>query len=308
MGHSHTSHDHYHAHHSHAPSSQRVLSLALLLTLGFAVVEAVAGWMSGSLALFGDAGHMFTDGLSLGLASFTAWLAGRKPSTRHSYGFGRSELLAAVFNALFMIAIVVAISVAAVQRLLDPPVVNGATVSVVAFVGLIINILVAWLLSRSESNINVRAALLHVLGDLLGSVAALISGLVITATGWYPIDPVLSLVIVLLIMFSSVRLLREGLHLLMDGVPARTDLKAVGLALAEIDGVREVHDLHIWSLSADRIALTAHLLIDDLTQWPQLLSQARLLLASQFNIEHITIQPELSIDTTHLVSIQEPEK
>jgi cobalt-zinc-cadmium efflux system protein len=304
MGHS---HDHAHHQHSHAPSSQRVLFAALLITLGFACVEAFAGWISGSLALFGDAGHMFTDGLSLGLAAFTAWLAGRKPSARHSYGFGRSELLAAIFNALFMIAIVIAISVAAIERLLDPPAVKGEMVSVVAFIGLVINILVAWLLSRSEGNINVRAALLHVLGDMLGSVAALISGLVISATAWYPIDPILSLVIVLLILFSSVRLLREAMHLLLDGVPAKTDLESVGKALAQLNGVSEVHDLHIWSLSADRIALTAHLSVDDMTQWPQLLLQAQTLLQDDFDIDHVTLQPELPLQQDHLINIDEPE-
>lgn len=304
MGHSHSNNQ---GHHLHTASSQKVLLLALLLTLGFAVVETVSGWLSGSLALLGDAGHMFTDGLSLGLAAFTAWLAGRKPSARHSYGLGRSELLAALFNALFMIAIVVAISVAAVERLLNPRPVSGETVTVVAFIGLLINLLVAWLLSRSESNINVRAALLHVMGDLLGSVAALISGVVITVTHWYPIDPILSLIIVLIILFSSMRLLREGLHLLLDGVPSAFDLKSVGQSLAEVKGVKEVHDLHIWSLSADRIALSAHLTVTDLLHWPQILSAARMLIRQKFNIEHVTLQPELESSQERLFSISEPD-
>ncbi len=298
---------HSHDHRSHSPASQKVLFLALLLTLTFALVETVSAWLSGSLALLGDAGHMFTDGLSLGLAAFTAWLAGRKPSARHSYGLGRSELLAALFNALFMIAIVVAISAAAVERLLYPHPVSGETVTVVAFIGLLINLLVAWLLSRSESNINVRAALLHVMGDLLGSVAALISGVVITVTHWYPIDPILSLIIVFLILFSSMRLLREGLHLLLDGVPSAIDLKSVGQSLAEVEGVKDVHDLHIWSLSADRIALSAHLTVSDLELWPQILTACILLIKQKFNIEHVTLQPELEFNKDQLFSIDEPE-
>jgi cobalt-zinc-cadmium efflux system protein len=298
---------HSHDHHSHSPASQKVLFLALLLTLTFALVETVSGWMSGSLALLGDAGHMFTDGLSLGLAAFTAWLAGRKPSARHSYGLGRSELLAALFNALFMIAIVVAISASAVERLLNPRPVIGETVTVVAFIGLLINLLVAWMLSRSEGNINVRAALLHVIGDLLGSVAALISGVVITFTNWYPIDPILSLIIVILILFSSLHLLREGLHLLLDGVPSAIDLESVGKSLAEVEGVKDVHDLHIWSLSADRVALSAHLTLNDLMLWPQVLGTSRLLIKQKFNIQHVTLQPELELHKDHLISINEPE-
>lgn len=295
-------------HHHHASSSRQVLLLALGLTLTFAVIEALAGWYSGSIALLGDAGHMLTDGLSLGIAALAASLALRAPSKRHSYGLGRTELLAALVNALFMIAVVVAISAAAVERLINPQPVKGETVTLVAIFGLLINILVAWLLTRSENNINVRAALLHVLGDLLGSIAALISGVVITVTGWNPVDPILSLVIVLLIFFSSLRLLRDGLHLLLDGVPNNIDLRAVGKALAALDGVLEVHDLHIWSLSAERTALSAHLVIDDLTHWEQRLSAARELVQDQFNIDHCTYQPELQTTTSKLVQIEEPNR
>lgn len=293
-------------HHHHACSSRQVLLLALGLTLIFAVIEALAGWYSGSIALLGDAGHMLTDGLSLGIAALAASLALRAPSKRHSYGLGRIELLAALLNALFMIAVVIAISTAAVERLINPQPVRGETVTLVAFIGLLINVLVAWLLMRSENNINVRAALLHVLGDLLGSIAALISGVVITVTGWYPVDPILSLVIVLLILFSSLRLLRDGLHLLLDGVPNNIDLRAVGKALAELDGILEVHDLHIWSLSAERTALSAHLVIDDLSHWQQHFSAAHELIHDQFNIDHCTFQPELQMATDMLMQIEEP--
>jgi cobalt-zinc-cadmium efflux system protein len=293
-------------HSHHAPSSRRALLLALFLTLLFAVVEVLAGWYSGSLALLGDAGHMLTDGLSLGIAAFTSWLALRAPSRRHSYGLGRAELLAALFNALFMIVVVVAISTAAVDRLLNPHPVEGETVTVVALIGLLINLFVAWLLSRSDKNINVRAALLHVIGDLLGSVAALISGVVITVTGWNPIDPILSLVIVVLILISSLRLLRDGLHLLLDGVPFTTDLAAVGHALAGIKGVREVHDLHIWPLSAERTALSAHLVVDDFSSWMRQLTSARVMLHHEFDIDHITLQPELRPLSDALLQIKEP--
>lgn len=301
-------HEHHHDHgHSHASSSRRVLFLSLLLTIGFAIVEAVAGWFSGSLALVGDAAHMLTDGLSLGLAAFASWLATRAPSRRHSFGLGQVELLTAFVNALFMIAIVVAISTAAVDRLMHPRPVAGETVTIVAMIGLLINLLVAWLLSRSRHNINVRGALLHVLGDLLGSVAALVSGVVITVTGWTPVDPLLSLVIVALILFSSLRLLREGLHLLIGGVPFSTSLVEVGNTMAKIDGVVEVHDLHIWSLSAERMALSAHLVIDELSHWPRILIAAQHLIDERFGIDHVTLQPEVRLVSDRVMEIKEPE-
>ncbi len=281
--------------------------IALMLTLGYAVVEAVAGWISGSLALLGDAGHMLTDGLSLAIAAFAAWLAQRPPSTRHSYGLGRAELLAALLNALFMIAIVVAITSAAVDRLMTPRPVAGEAVAIVAVIGLLINLAVIWQLTRAERNINVRGALLHVLGDLLGSVAALIAGVVITVTGWTPIDPILSLVIVALILFSSLRLLRDALHLLLDGVPHGIDLPAVGRALAELEGVIEVHDLHIWRLSAERTALSAHLVIDKPQHWQQRLAAAQALLRETFAIDHATLQPELSAPESVLLQLKSPD-
>ena len=284
-----------------------MLFLSLLLTIGFAIVEAVAGWFSGSLALVGDAAHMLTDGLSLGLAAFASWLATRAPSRRHSFGLGQVELLTAFVNALFMIAIVVAISTAAVDRLMHPRPVAGETVTIVAMIGLLINLLVAWLLSRSRHNINVRGALLHVLGDLLGSVAALVSGVVITVTGWTPVDPLLSLVIVALILFSSLRLLREGLHLLIGGVPFSTSLVEVGNTMAKIDGVVEVHDLHIWSLSAERMALSAHLVIDELSHWPRILIAAQHLIDERFGIDHVTLQPEVRLVSDRVMEIKEPE-
>ena len=213
---------HQHAHHS-APNTgtHRPLLLALLLTLGFAVVEAVAGLLSGSLALLGDAGHMLTDSLSLGLAATAALIARKPPSPRHSYGLGRAETLAALVNAGLMIVVVAAIGIEAVTRLQEPVPVRGGMVTVVAIAGLLINLGAAWLLAGHQQNLNVRAALLHVIGDLLGSVAALVSGVVIMVWGWTTIDPLLSLAIAVLILVSALRVLREALHALLEGVPRR---------------------------------------------------------------------------------------
>jgi cobalt-zinc-cadmium efflux system protein len=268
------------------------LLTALVLTLSFALIEAIAGWWSGSLALLSDAGHMLTDSLALGLAALAAILARRRPSARHSYGWGRAEILAALFNALVMIALIAAISAEAVQRLRSPSPVEGAAVISVAFVGLLINVAAAWLLSGARENLNVRAALLHVIGDLLGSVAALVSGAVILLTGWVAIDPLLSLLIVLLILVSAVRILHEALHALMEGVPRHLDLERIGYAMAATDGVVSIHDLHIWSLSASHAALSAHVVLQDLGDWPEVLAHLRDFLAREYGIEHVTLQPE----------------
>lgn len=282
-------HDHDHGHQHSATG--RTLGIALILTLGFSVVELIAGWRAGSLALIADAGHMVTDGASLGLSALAAWLASLPPSRRHTYGLGKSELLAALINAVSMLVVVFLIGWEAWQRLQSPALIDGATVGVVAVIGLVINLLVAWILSRGEQNLNVRAALLHVMGDALGSVAAIVAGGVIYFTGWTPIDPLLSLLIGGLILSSSVRLLKEALHGTLDGVPAHIDLGGLGHRLAGVSGVREVHDLHVWPIGAERLALSAHVRLEDLANWPQILD-ALSEIAEHQGIEHKTFQPE----------------
>ncbi len=298
----HVHHTPHHSHAGHPHGVHRKLFWALTLTLCFAAVEAVAGWWSGSLALLGDAGHMLTDASALGLAAFASLLALRRPSRRHTYGLGRAEILAALFNALLMIGLVALISAEAIHRFNNPTPVMGGAVMGVAFIGLLINLIAAWLLSHDHHNLNVRAALLHVLGDLMGSVAALISGAVISLTGWMTIDPLLSLLIVLLILVSALRVLREALHTLMEGVPAHLDLHKIGLAMASLEGVVSVHDLHIWSLSASSCALSAHIVIRDLSAWPGILKQSHELLLKEFGIDHVTLQPE---SETTLVPVED---
>ncbi|TVO69345.1 cation diffusion facilitator family transporter [Denitromonas ohlonensis] len=286
-------HGHTHGHHHGQAASSAALLLALGLTLGFSFVEALAGWWASSLALLGDAGHMLTDSFALGLAAVAARLAQRPPSQRLSYGLGRMEALAALINGLLMIAVVAAIVWHAVERLLTPQTVAGGTVTVVALIGLIINIAAAWLLSRGGNDLNTRAALLHVMGDLLGSVAALAAGLIIQFTGWMPIDPLLSVLICGLILASTLSLLRQVFTTLLEGVPESLSLPEVGRSMAAVDGIVSVHDLHIWSLGAGRVALSAHVVITSLTDWPAVLPRLQTALASQFGIEHATLQPEV---------------
>ena len=290
-GHPHHHHDGEHHEHRHGASGALPRLLwALALTLVFAAVEAGAGWWSGSLALLADAGHMATDSLSLALAGLAAWIAARPASPRHSYGLQRSEVLMGLANALLMLALIVALAVAAVQRLLQPQPVQGEVVSVVAVIGLVVNIVVALMLARGEQNFNTRGALLHVVGDLLGSVAALVAGLVISLTGWTPIDPILTLSIAALILGSTLRLFFDAMNTLMEGVPRHLSLEGVGRVMAARAHVRSVHDLHLWTVSSRQVALSAHLVIDDLGCWEEVLADLEQTLG-KLGINHLTLQP-----------------
>jgi cobalt-zinc-cadmium efflux system protein len=270
------------------------LMWAMALTLSYAAVEFAAGWWFGSLALMSDAGHMVSDAAALALAWFAAWLSQRPPGSRHSFGLARAEVIAAFVNGLALLLVVLLIAVEAVKRLMAPPDVQGLGVMGVASVGLLLNLAVAFILSRSERTLNRRAALLHVLADVLGSFAALLAGAVIYFTGWKPIDPILSLAIAVLILGSTIHLLREALHVLMEGVPRSIRLDEVGKALARIPDVRDAHDLHIWHISSGQVALSAHLRVASLQRWPEVLEEARAILARRFGIAHVTLQPETS--------------
>lgn len=283
--------DHLHHHLGHKGEHHH-LTGALVFTLGFALVEAVAGWWSGSLALLSDAGHMLTDSTALGLAALAAWLARRPPSSRHTYGLVRLEVLAALVNGLLMLGLIGFIAFEAVQRFSQPRDISGGTVTLVAAIGLFVNLAVAWRLSQGEHTLNTRAALMHVMGDLMGSVAALAAGLVITFTGWTPIDPLLSLLVAGLILVSAWRLLAEAVHVLLEGVPENISIEGVAADLAAIPQVTSVHDLHVWTLSSGKVALSAHLDMASLEHWPAILAQARQVLSAHHGIGHATLQPE----------------
>lgn len=273
--------------------SPKILAGAVLLTLIFAVIEVIAGFWSNSLALISDAGHMVTDSTALGLALLAQYIASRPPSPRHSFGFGRAEALAAFINAAAMLGVVAWIVVEAVQRFGNPEAVQGKAVFIVAAIGLIINLMVAWLLSRDQKSVNTRAALVHVIGDLLGSVAALIAGAVIYLTGWLTIDPLLSLLVSALILKSTVGVLKESYHVLMEGVPHDIDYLKVGADIAAVKGVLSVHDLHVWEMSAGHPALIGHLEICDLQEWPTVLRDIKSMLIEKHRIDHVTLQPEM---------------
>jgi cobalt-zinc-cadmium efflux system protein len=283
--------DSRHAHHSEGVAS-RPLVVAVALTTGYALVELAGGLWSGSLALLADCGHLVTDAAALLFSLAANRLAQRPASERHSFGLARAEVIAAFVNSLALLAVVAWLLIEGVERIRNPVRVNGAAVSVIAAVGLIVNLTVAWSLSRHRENLNMRAALLHVLGDLLGSVAALVAGVVIYFTGYTVVDPLLSMLVSGLILRSTVGVLKESTLVLLDSVPSGVEFERVGKALACIDGVRSVHDLHVWSMVPGRNAVSAHLLVDRIERWPLILREARHVLARDFGIDHVTLQPE----------------
>jgi len=300
-----------HEHHEHAQDQVRAgqaLRRAAILTIAFAAFEALGGWWTGSLALVSDAGHMVTDGAALALAALAGWLANRPPSRLHTYGFGRAEIFAAVFNSATMLVIGAAIAYEAYLRLAQPREVQGAAAAAIALAGLALNLGIMKWLSPHKHDMNARAAALHVLGDTLGSIGALTSGLVIALTGWTPADPIAALLICGLIAVSSLRLLREAVHALMEGVPLKLSVDAVGMEIARQEGVLSVHDLHIWTLSGSRIALSAHVVVRDLAGWERTLHALQRLLHERFGIAHVTLQPEPAAPSVARIAVPDPRR
>jgi cobalt-zinc-cadmium efflux system protein len=270
------------------------LRLALALTCVVLVVELVGGLISHSLALLSDAGHVLTDVFALGLAWFAVAQANRPADARRSYGYHRVSILAALVNSVTLIVIVIAIAYEAVRRLAHPVPVQGGVVIVAAVVGIAINTFVAFGLRGRSHSLNVRAAMLHVVGDIGASVGVVVAGVVILLTGWLYIDPLLSLGIAVLIAFGAWRIVRETVNLLMEGTPAEIDLEAV---TREITGTRLVsgmHDLHVWALSSDQVALSCHVVVGDcaLEDAEHVVRNLEQRLCERFAIGHTTIQVE----------------
>lgn len=281
---------------AHATGTNRHRLLgALLLTAGFMVVEAVGGWWSGSLALLADAGHMLTDTFALGLAWLAVGMARRPPDAARTYGYHRIEVLTAFVNGLILLAVVGGIYYEALSRLFHPEVVNASDMLLVATLGLLANLGSFFLLhgDHSHSNLNRRAALLHVISDLLGSIATIIASLIIMASGWMPIDPLLSMFIGLLILRSTWRVLAESGHVLLEAAP--TDLDVVSLRRAleqEIPGVIDVHHVHVWSLTPDRPLLTMHLRTAPESDSTRILKAVKRCLRQHYGITHSAVQIE----------------
>ena len=290
MGHSHD-HSHDGHGHSHGNADQRTLAIVLFLTAGFMVAEVIGGLLTGSLALLADAGHMLSDAASLAVSLFAAWLAGRPATPSRSFGFRRAEILAALFNGLTLVAISVWIFVEAFRRLSEPPEVLGGLMLAVAVLGLLVNVAGAVILSRSEGeSLNVEGALRHVIADVLGSVGAIIAAVVIILTGWRYADPLISAVIGLLVLASSWKLLRDSVIILLEATPRGIDAEQVGQKMVGIEGIREVHDLHIWTITSGFPALAAHVLVGNHENCHEKRRELEDLLEHEYGIEHTTLQ------------------
>lgn len=295
-GHNH-GHDHE-AGHSHAPdvnrSNQHRVLAAMCLTAGFMVAEVIGGILSGSLALIADAGHMATDTAALFLAYIAFRLSNRPADASQSYGYHRAETLAAFVNALTMIALVGWIMFEAVQRFFDPVEILGGLMLWVAAGGLLVNVLAFWLLHSGEKeNMNMQGAAVHVLGDLLGSVAAIAAAIAILYTGWMPIDPLLSIFVALLILRSAIALARQSGHILMEGTPKGLDIEEIKQDLLNsVAGVEDIHHLHAWSLTATRDVMTLHARVAEGVNPDQVLAAINDRLRHKFQIDHATVQIE----------------
>jgi len=260
------------------------------------VVEVLGGIFSGSLALIADAGHMLTDTATLFIAWFAAQIAQRPADTLRSYGYQRTQILAAFINGIAFIAIVLWILVEAIRRIISPIQVHGEMMIIIASIGLAVNLLAFWILHTDDHHhdLNLRAALIHVLGDLLGSVAAIIAAGVIIATGWMPIDPLLSVLVALLILQSAWRVVRQAGHILLEGTPEDLDAQRIRDVLkAEVAAVDEVHHIHLWSLTPSYPLLTLHANIKPGSDYVQTLQQIKQVLVHHFKIQHSTVQLEL---------------
>lgn len=293
-------HDHGddHGHdHSHAPkvtlSNESRVFWVMTLTGGFMFVEALGGVLSGSLALLADAGHMLTDTAALSLSWFAFRIARKPADPKRSFGYHRFQILAAFANGLTLFAIAAWIFIEALERLNNPVEVLGLPMVAIAAVGLFINILGFWILSRGEKeNLNIKGAALHVMGDLLGSVAAIVAAVVIILTDWTPIDPILSVFVAVLILRSAWAIIKQSSHILLEGTPEGMDSARIGVALGEISGIKDIHHVHAWSLTNEKPVVTLHAVLEDTANQNDILTKMNDILKRRFGIEHATIQIE----------------
>jgi cobalt-zinc-cadmium efflux system protein len=287
-------HHHHHHHHDHNEVSGRVLRWSLIATVAFVVVQLGAGLTAGSLALISDAGHNLTDALALGLAMFGVYLQRKPADESRTYGYGRGGVLAAFVNALMLVLLSLYLFYEATHRLWHPHEVHEPTMMAVAGLGIVLNVAIMAGLHRGRHDVNIRAAWLHMLGDALSSVAIIIGAVLIQYTGWLRIDPILSILIGALIIYTAKDVIRESLNILLEGMPAGMQLEAVKSAMRKVPGVLDVHDVHVWTVGVGSHALSCHAVIDDvpLSESETILQSLKRVLADQFHIHHSTVQFE----------------
>jgi len=283
-----------HAHRETAAARSRgALIAALALTGGYMLVELAGAFLTGSLALLADAAHMLTDVGGLALALFAIWIAARPPTPAKTYGYYRAEILAALVNAVVLLALAVVILVEAWERLLHPRELLGGPMLAIGGLGLVVNLVGAWLLHHdAEHSLNVRAAYLEILSDAVSSLGVLVAAGIVLLTGWTRADALVSVGIALFIVPRTWRLLRQAVNVLLEGVPAHLDLSAIEEAITHVAGVRRVHDLHVWTLTSGREAMSAHVVVGDVRESERLLEALHAVLHTRFGIDHTTIQLE----------------
>lgn len=297
MGHSHSGkHSHgsggYSQGHDHGRgANKKALAVVLAFTTTYMFAEVIGGLITGSLALLADAAHMLSDNIALGLALFAFWLADRPPTPNWSFGYKRAEILAALFNGVTIVAVSIWIFYEAYSRFQDPPEILGGWMMVVAVIGLVVNLSGALILTRSAGeNLNMQGALRHVMADLLGSIGVIVAALVILVTGWSYADPLISVFIGALVLFSSWKLLRDSVSILLESSPPGIDAGQVGKKMAGVQGVKEVHDLHIWMVTSGFPALAAHVLVGKNDDCHARRRELEEMLKRDFDIDHTTLQ------------------
>lgn len=299
--HNHQGHDHAHHNHGHhdlaKEGNKKGLQIALIITFSIMLVEFFGGIFTHSLALISDSGHMLSDSSSLVLSLIAFWFASKPASPNKTYGFHRFEILAALFNGITLFVIAGIIIWEAYSRFFNPPTVASGSMILIACIGLLANLASAWSLIRKgdvKNNVNLKSAYVHVLGDALGSVGAIIAGLCMYFFGWYITDPLISVLVALLILKSAWGIITQTVHILMEGTPSTINHAAVKEALERIDGVKDVHDLHIWTITSGLDSMSGHVLVKDGWDCQQILQQAIDMMEKEFGILHSTIQVETS--------------
>lgn len=292
-------HHHHHGHHGHSHShahtnNKKALFSAFIIIASFMVVEVIGGILTNSLALLSDAGHMLSDAASLGLSFFAIKLGEKQGTLAKTYGYKRFEIIAAALNGITLIVVSLFIFYEAVHRFLAPPNVQSKGMLIISVLGLLVNIIAAWILMRGDKddNLNVRSAFLHVIGDMLGSVGAIAAALLIMFFGWGIADPIASVIVAALILVSGFRVTKDSFHILMEGAPEQIGMEQVKAALGRIPMVKEVHDLHIWTITSGYPVLSCHITIYDDGVHDEILAQAQKILHDEFEIEHSTLQVE----------------
>ncbi len=295
MGHGSDGHQHVHLH-TYKPGdggNQRRLSITLVLVVVYMVAELVGGMLTNSLALLADAGHMLGDAAALGLALFALWFARRPASSKHTFGYYRTEILAALANGATLIAVAGIILIEAIQRLGQPPDVEGGLMTGIAAGGLVVNLLGLWILSGGRhDSLNIRGAWLHVFTDMLGSVQAIVAGVLILKFGWTWADPVASILIAVLVVYSAWALLKESVAVLMQRAPGHVDIDELRAGILALDGVAGVCELHVWTITSGMDSMSAHVVVEDGRGDRLMLQQVRDLVHERFGIDHVTIQLE----------------